>query len=108
MGPAQSTHAASAGESRIRHTERQRLLLVLRIRSRNPGTGLLQLRPWRLAHHRAEQQHELYDYPVLSRLRSGDVVAAGPQNEHEVLHTRVLASPAVQLRARAWQQSRGR
>src|SRR2546426_1257274 len=49
---------ARPGGARLQDSWRRGLLRLLRRRRRRSGEGLLQLRPRRLAHHRAERSEE--------------------------------------------------
>ena len=70
-----------------------RLLRLLRRTRRRPHQGLLQLRPRRLARHRPEFEH-----CTRGRLYAGAVATVRSGGEHEELHARLPASPALQLR----------
>ena len=56
LGPPQGAHQAGRRRPRVRHPRRFRVLRLLRLGRGRPRQGLVQLRPRRLAHRRAEQQ----------------------------------------------------
>ena len=99
LGPVQGPHQAGARQPRLYHDERERLFQLLRLGRWRVRQGLLQLRPRRLARRGAEQQH--HDERGLA---AGGVAARGSCQEHEALHARLLAPPALQL----WQRGRSR
>ena len=97
VGPAQGADAPVRGQPRIRDVRRVRLLRVLRDGRRPGREGLVQLRPRALARDRAEL--ELQSGRMRAGLGAGQVAAGRPGRPRRRSRHRVLASPALQLRA---------
>ena len=112
LGPGEVDHAPGAREPRVQDLGCRRLLRLLQRRGRGhrpcrrPLEGLLQLQRRDLAPDRPQLDGPLHDHPVQRGLGPGGVAESRPRcQRRQVLHARVLARPALQLRAR-WQRGR--
>ncbi|MEK8107002.1 DNRLRE domain-containing protein [Micromonospora sp. M12] len=91
-GAAQEPHPPVAGQPRLQHVGRHRLLQLLRYDRRPERSRLLLVRPRQLAHRLAELEHQ-----HVVRLDAGAVAPRRPGRHQQAVHARVLAPPAVHV-----------
>ena len=99
LGPPQGAHAARRRATTSTDTPAPRRTTLLRRRRRRPGQGLLQLRPRRVARHRAEPRAAPRS-AAAARARRRSSGCAPTSRRTQRLHARLLAPSALQLRGR--------